>query len=83
MLRGGKPMFRKFLAQRIPRHRPFRTLTVPPIKTVIHEPPCDRALAEMDFAHTAVHGPYKLLPQETLPSPPSCHEREKPQAAPE
>jgi hypothetical protein len=76
-------MFWKFLAQRILRHRPFRTRTVPPSKTVTHEPPCDRALAEMYCAHAAIHGPYKLLPQETLPSRPSCHEREKPQAAPE
>jgi hypothetical protein len=83
MLRGGKPMFWEFLAQRILRHRPFRRRTVPPIKTVTHEPPCDRALAETYFAHVAVHGPHKLLPQDVLPSPPSCHEREKPQAAPE
>jgi hypothetical protein len=82
MLRGGKPMFWKFLAQRILRHRPFRRRTVPPSKTVAHEPPCDKALAEVYRAHAAIHGPYKLLPQETLPSRPSCHEREKPQAAP-
>jgi hypothetical protein len=76
-------MFWRFLAQRILRHRPCRTRTVPPSKTVPHEPPCDRALAEVYRAHAAIHGPYTLLPQDTLPAPPSCHERERPQAAPE
>jgi hypothetical protein len=76
-------MFWKFLAQRIRRHRPFRRRPVPSIKTATHEPSCDRALAEIYFAHAAMHGPHKLLPQETLPHPPICHEGEKPQTAPE
>jgi hypothetical protein len=83
MLREGKPMFWQFLAQRILRHRPWRTRTVPPVKTMTHEPPCDRALAEVYWAHAAIHGPQRLLPQHTLPSPLSCHEPEPPKAAPE
>jgi hypothetical protein len=83
MLREGKPMFWQFLAQRILRHRPWRTRTVPPVKTMTHEPPCDRALAEVYFAHAAIHGPQRLLPQHTLPFPLSCHELERPKAAPE
>ena len=83
VMSGGKPMFWKSLAQRILRHRPFRRRTVPPIKTVPHEPPRDRVLAEVYFAHAAIHGPQKLLPQDTLPSPSSRHELEEPKAAPE
>ena len=75
-------MFWQFLVQRLLRLRPFRTRTVPPVKTMTHEPSCDRALAEVYLAHAAIHGPHKLLPQHTLPSPPSCHELET-KAAPE
>ena len=82
MVEEGKPMFWQFLAQRLLRLRRFRTRTVPPVKTTTHEPSCDRALAEVHVAHAAIHGPYKLLPQHTLPSPPSGHELET-KAAPE
>ncbi len=76
-------MFWQFLAQRILRHRPFRTWTMPTAKTKTHKPPCERALAEVYYAHAAIHGPHKLLPQHALPSPLSCHERERPKVAPE
>jgi hypothetical protein len=74
-------MFWKFLAQCILRHRPFRRRPVPPIEAAIHEPPCDRALAEVYFAHAVTHGHQKLLPRGTLPHPPTCTERKKPQTA--
>ena len=76
-------MFWQFLAQRILRHLPFRTRRVPTVKTLTHEPPCDRALAEVYLAHAAIHGPQKLLPQHTLPSPARGHDLERSQAAPE
>jgi hypothetical protein len=82
ILREGKPMFWQLLAQLILRRRPLRTRTEPTVKTVTHEPPRDTALAEVYSAHAAIHGPQKLLPLNTLPSPPSCHEPEKPKAAP-
>jgi hypothetical protein len=56
---------------------------VPTVKTVTHEPPCDRVFAEVYLAHAAIHGPQTLLPQHALPSPPRDHERQGSQAAAE
>jgi hypothetical protein len=75
-------MFWQLLAQLIPRRRPFRTRTAPTVKTVTPESPRDAALAEVYSAHAAIHGPNKLLPLNTLPSPPSCREPEMPKADP-
>ena len=83
IVREGKPMSWQFLAQRILRHRPWRTRTVPPVKTTAHGAPCDRALAEVYWAHAAIHGPSRLLSLHTLPSPLSRHQPEQPKAAPE
>ena len=74
-------MFWQFLAQRILSHLPFRARRMPTVKTVTHEPSCDRALAEVYLAHAAIHGPQTLLPQHALPSPPRGHECERSQAA--
>jgi hypothetical protein len=82
ILMEGVPMFWQLLAQLIPRRRPFRTRTVLTVKTVTPEPPGDTALAEVYAAHAAIHGPQKLLPLHTLPSPSSCHEPEKPNTKP-
>ena len=75
-------MFWQLLARLILRRRPFRTRTVPTVKTVTSEPLHDTALAEVYAAHAAIHGPQKLLPLHTLPSPSSCHEPEKPNTKP-
>jgi hypothetical protein len=69
IVREGTPMFWQFLAQLIPRRRRFRAQTVPSVKTVTPEPPRDTELAEVYAAHAAIHGPQKLLPLQTLPSP--------------
>jgi hypothetical protein len=82
ILREGKPMFWQLLAQLIPRRRPFRSRTVPTVKTVTPEPPRDAALAEVYSAHAAIHGPNTLLPLNTLPSSPSGHEPDEPRADP-
>jgi hypothetical protein len=73
----------QFLAQRLLRHLPLQTRTVPTVRTLTHEPPCDQALAEVYCAHAAIHGPHKLLPEHTLPCPSSGREREGPEAVPE
>lgn len=83
IVREGKPMSWQFLAQRILRHRLWHTRMGPPVKTTAHEAPCDCALAEVYWAHAAIHGPQRLLPPHTLPSPRSGHEPEQPKTAPE
>jgi len=69
-------MFWQSIAQRILRHPPWHRRAVPTILTLTHEPPCDQVLAEVYLTHAVIHGPQKLLPGHTLPSPLRDHERE-------
>jgi hypothetical protein len=64
------------IAQRILRHPPWHRGAVPTITTLTHEPPSDQVLAEVYLTHAAIHGPQRLLPEHTLPSPLGDHERE-------
>jgi hypothetical protein len=72
----------QLLAWLIPRHRPWRTRTVPTVETVTPEPSYDTVLAEVYSAHAAIHGPNALLPRHTLPSFSSCHTPGERKAAP-